>query len=373
MRILVDYRPAVRARTGVGEYMHEIVRAYTARFADPVSVFTSSWKDRPAPGLAGELRARVVDRRVPVRVLNDLWHRWEWPPVEWLAGPADVVHAAHPLLIPARRAAQVVTIHDLFFLTAPERTVREIRRDYPRLTRAHAQRADAIVTPSAYTKGLIERLDVPAERIHVCSLGAPAWRTLGREPNLPPGGCILFIGTLEPRKNLGVLLDAYERLLALDPSAPDLVFAGRAAADAEPWLQRLRRFPLAGRARHIGYIRDSEREGWYSRARALVLPSLDEGFGLPLLEAMAAGVPAVVSNQGALPEVAGGAAVLVDPTDAAAWTHALQQVLQDDARARTHAEAGLARAKDYTWERTATSLHAAYVDACARRAARAGS
>ncbi len=122
MRILVDYRPALRERTGVGEYIHQLVRAYAAGGQDEVAVLTSSWKDRPAPGLAAELNAQVIDRRVPVRVLNYAWHRLEWPPVEALAGGVDVVHAAHPLLIPARSAAQVITIHDLFFLSAPERT-----------------------------------------------------------------------------------------------------------------------------------------------------------------------------------------------------------------------------------------------------------
>src|SRR5499426_3052184 len=102
MQILVDYRPALRARTGVGEYIRQLVRAYTAAHRDQVTVFTSSWKDRPTPATAAELGVRVVDRRVPVALLNYLWHRLEWPPIESLAGRADVVHAAHPLLIPSR-------------------------------------------------------------------------------------------------------------------------------------------------------------------------------------------------------------------------------------------------------------------------------
>ena len=134
MRILVDYRAALRARTGVGEYIHELVRAYSAASpGDDVILFSSSWKDRPDPALAGALGARVVDRRIPVSVLNLLWHRASWPPVESLAGDCDVAHAAHPLLLPTARAAQVVTIHDLFFLSHPERTHAEIRRDYPAL------------------------------------------------------------------------------------------------------------------------------------------------------------------------------------------------------------------------------------------------
>src|SRR6058998_2053675 len=138
VRILVDYRPALRERTGAGEFVHELVRAYTripAAANDQVTVFTSSWKDRPAPHLLVELGSRVIDRRVPVRWLNYMWHRLEWPPIESLAG----------------------TIHDLFFLLEPERTRAEIRRDYPALAGDHARRADAIVTPSRHTAGLIQQ------------------------------------------------------------------------------------------------------------------------------------------------------------------------------------------------------------------------
>ena len=182
MQILVDYRPALRARTGVGEYMHEIIRAYTAAHDDDVAAFTSSWRDRPAADTADRLGARVVDRRVPVRVLNFLWHRLEWPPIEMLAGAVDVVHAAHPLMIPSRRAARVVTVHDLYFLDHPERTSGEIRRDYPLLTARNARAAEAVVTPSQYTKDLVvSRLGVPAERVYACPFGAPTWRTLGRQ------------------------------------------------------------------------------------------------------------------------------------------------------------------------------------------------
>src|SRR6185436_3307994 len=153
-------------------YMHEIIRAYTAAHTgDQVAAFTSSWRDRPRPDTGSDLGARMIDRRVPVRLLNFLWHRLEWPPVEALAGRFDVVHAAHPLMIPSRRAARVVTVHDLYFLDHRERTSThrrrsssegarssegaEILRDYPALTERHARTADAIITPSRYTKDLV--------------------------------------------------------------------------------------------------------------------------------------------------------------------------------------------------------------------------
>jgi glycosyltransferase involved in cell wall biosynthesis len=371
VRILVDYRPALRERTGVGEYVHELVRAYTAlpdAAGDEVCLFTSSWKDRPGAGVAQELRAAVVDRRVPVGLLNYLWHRLEWPPVELLAGPADVVHGQHPLLVPARDAAQVITIHDLFFLSAPERTRAEIRRDYGALAPSHARRADAIVVSSAYTAGLVkEKLGVAADRIYVCPAGAPRWTAQGRHRAGTEQSYVLFLGTLEPRKNVGVLLDAYVTLLERGVRIPPLVLAGRATPDASAWLERARRAPLAGHVEHRGYIANSDREALYARASLLVLPSLDEGFGLPVLEAMSAGVPVVASTRGSLPEVAGDAAVLVDAMDVAGFARAIERVVHDKAHAQDLSMRGLARAATFSWARTAAAARRAYADAIARR------
>ena len=373
MQILVDYRPALRARTGVGEYMHEIIRAYTAAHADDVAAFTSSWRDRPAPGTAERLGARIVDRRVPVRVLNFLWHRLEWPPVEALAGPIDVVHAAHPLMIPSRRAARVVTVHDLYFLDHPERTSAEIRRDYPALTARHARAAEAVVTPSRYTKDLVvARLGVSPDRVYACPFGAPAWRTLGRQPNTPSDGYFLFVGTLVPRKNVAILLDAYANVLAAMPDAPRLVIAGSETRDSDPWIQRVRTAPLSGRVEHVGYVAESEREKLYAGARALVMPSLDEGFGVPALEAMAGGVPVIASNRGALPEVVGGGGTLLDPQDVEGFARAMLRVARDHEWAAAQGAAGLARAAAFTWHGTAQRLREAYLDAFARRQARRG-
>ena len=371
MRILVDYRPALRERTGVGEYIHRLVRAYTAVHTDEeVLLFTSSWKDRPAPTVAADTGARVVDRRIPVRILNYLWHRREWPPAELLAGPVDVAHSPHPLLLPARRAAQVVTIHDLFFLGSARDTTAEIRRDYAALATSHAQRADAVITSTQYgRRQIVERLGVAPDRIYICPPGAPAWRTLGHAPNVPVNGCILFVGTLEPRKNVGALLDAYERLLAKRPATPPLVLAGGATAAAADWLARLERAPLAGHVTHLGYVPDARREELYRSARVLVLPSLDEGFGLPALEAMSAGVPVIVSSRGSLPEVVGGAGAEIDPSDVPALAEAIERAAVDQQWATEAAHAGLARARAFTWTESAHTLHRAYLDATVRRGA----
>ena len=175
MRILIDYRPALRQRTGVGHYVHGLATALAARppSDDSVTLFSSSWKDRLAP--AAVAGARQIDARVPVSVLNLAWHRLEWPPVEWLAGPADIVQSMHPLMIPGG-AARFVTIHDLYFLDRPDHASAEIRRDYPALAADHARRADGIIVNSEYTKGqVVERLHVAADKVTVCRPGRPEW------------------------------------------------------------------------------------------------------------------------------------------------------------------------------------------------------
>jgi glycosyltransferase involved in cell wall biosynthesis len=319
---------------------------------------------------------------VPVRLLNLAWHRLGWPPAETLTGGTyDVVHSPHPLLLPARAAAQVITIHDLNFLTHPERTRAEIRRDYPALARDHAHRADAVLVPSAYTAGEVERLlGVPRERMAICPPGAPDWTP---RPAAPKDGYVLFFSTLEPRKNVGGLLDAYERLLGsperlalqhpdgargFQPSVPELVLAGRATDEAKPWLDRISRPPLRGAVRHIGYVDANDRRALYEGARLLVQPSFDEGFGMPVLEAMSLGVPVVAANRGSLPEVLGDAGLLVDPDQPADIAHAIARVLDEDALAAACAEKGIARARAFRWDETAHRVYNTYRRAIERRA-----
>jgi glycosyltransferase involved in cell wall biosynthesis len=364
VRILLDYRPALRDRTGVGEYVHELTRALSqSGHDDEISVFSTSWKDRPVPGLAAALGGvRVIDRRLPVRGVMWTWHRFEWPPVEWLAGAVDVVHAQSPLLIPARRAAQVITIHDLDFLHHPERASAEMRRDFPRLVGDHARRADHVIVSSHYAaREVAAHLEIQGDKIAVCSPGAPEWaariatsRTAARAE-----APILFIGTIEERKNVRRLLEAYAVLRQRRADAPPLVLAGRVKDSV-------------GEAPHVtflGYVSEAQRQELYRQARMLVLPSLEEGFGLPVLEAMACGVPVVISNRGALPEVAGDAATPLDPTDVAAIAEAMERLL-DPVAAQDAINRGLAQSARYSWAAAAAAAREAYRAAVAARARR---
>ena len=378
MRLLIDYRPALRERTGVGEFVHELAKALSNggrdRATPTVTLFTSSWKDRPAAALAVEMpAAQIADVKIPVRGLVWAWNRLEWPPVEWLAGAHDVVHSQSPLLIPSTRAARVVTVHDLDFLRNPEQMSAEIRRDYPALARAHAARADAVMVSSQYAAGEVRReLQLQPSRVHVCPPGRPHWSDdvwRRRQTRGGHGMHILFMGTLSLRKNVGTLLEAYARLRARVPQAPPLVLAGHRTPASARWEARCEQPPLKGHVTITGYVDTEQRMGLYADAVMLVLPSYEEGFGLPVLEAMACGVPVIVSSRGSLPEVAGRAASPIDPDDAEGFMTAMQTLL-DPAAAAAAADRGRTEASRYSWDACAAAALTAYaaaMDVHARR------
>jgi glycosyltransferase involved in cell wall biosynthesis len=371
VRIFVDYRPALRERTGAGEYVHEVARALvaTAPLAESVTLFSASWKDRLDPAvLPGAL---TTDHRVPVRVLNFAWHRLEWPTIEKLTGQTfDIAQSFHPLLAPSSEAARLVTIHDLDFLDHPERSRAEIRRDYPALAASHAARADHVLVSSHHTAHEVAtRLGVAPDRITVARPGAPNWP---RRTDEPAVGCILFLGTIEPRKNLGLLLDAYERLLADWPAAPPLVLAGGSTAESAPVMRRTQLAPLAGRVETPGYVNDHDRVELYRRALVFVMPSHMEGFGITVLEAMTCGVPVIAAPRGGLPEAAGTAARFIDPDDAPALARALQEVLENRTLRDQMREDGWRQAATFTWPAAAASVREAWARALEARGRRRG-
>ena len=358
MNFGLDLRPSLSRPTGVGTYVLGLLyRLPRLAPDDTFHYFSASFRQR-YPRRDWPSNVRLVDRRLPVHALNLAWNRLGWPPLDRLVGaPLDLVHSPHPLLIPARKARRIVTVPDLFFLKHPEMTAAEIRRDYVDLVRDHVKRADGIICISEYTAAETRRLlDVPSEKIAVTPLGVdPIFRetpspsqvetTLSRL-RLPRGG-ILYLGSDEKRKNLVALVMTYLNLAARRPDVPPLVLAG----PGSNWAQGGHR--IGPQIRATGYLPREDVRALMAASAMLVLPSLEEGFGLPVVEAMAAGLPVVCSGGSALEEVAGDAATLVDPSDPGALGQAIEHLLDDPDEAERHRQKGRARSQRFDWQDTA--------------------
>jgi glycosyltransferase involved in cell wall biosynthesis len=358
MRIAIDVRASLSRPTGVGAYVLALARRLPALAPDERFVlFSASLRER-YPHRQWPPNVELVDRRLPVRALNLAWHRLGWPPMESLAGaPIDVVHSPTPMLVPSRQARKVVTVHDLFFLKNPEMTGAEIRRDYVPLVRDHVRRADAVICVSRFTAGEARRLlELPEENLEVVPNGVdPAYR----EPAPPeaveelltqrrlPRGAILYVGSEEKRKNLVNLAMAYMSLDSRGRRLPPLLLVGPGSS----WAQG--GSGVGPQIRATGYLTTWEIRLLMAACRMLVLPSLEEGFGLPVAEAMAAGLPVVCSRGSALEEVAGDAACLVNPTDRDSIGRGIARLLDEPEYASDLVARGLEQSQRFDWDEAA--------------------
>jgi glycosyltransferase involved in cell wall biosynthesis len=285
-------------------------------------------------------------------------------PVLGSAMRLDVIHSPSQLMPMARGTARhLLTVHDLTQLSLPECHTR-LRRSWAfrRAIRASVGKADLIVVPSEHVRSDLRRtFGVPADRVHTIPEGVSAEFTPAAANDSGPGMAslgiegpyVLFVGTLEPRKDLDLLLDAYGRLIESGDTDEQLVIAGKPGWGYRKLLTRAARPELRGRVQITGFVDQGLLPALYARASAFVYPSREEGFGLPPLEAMASGVPTVATDTSALAENLNGAAELVPVGDTAALAAALQQVLRDGptrARLRTR---GLQRAARFRWDTTA--------------------
>ena len=342
MRIGLDATPLLGARTGIGRYTASLLDALAELALDELvaTAFTSRGRLTGLPD-GVEVRARPV----PARGLQEAWARSALPPVEWLTGRLDVFHATNFVLPPARRAGGVVTVHDLAFLRMTE-TVSAASARYRDLVPRSVRRARVVVTPSEAVADQVREAYAPTVPVVAVPHGVDAaWS--GPHPAPPPGlpaEYVLFVGTLEPRKDLRTLLAAHR------------LVAGRAAARAG----RAARLGRAGRRPRLRHARASSAttplRAVVAGARALVLPSRDEGFGLPVLEALAAGTPVLASDLPVLREVGGPHARYAAVGDPEAFADGLRALLE----APPDPAPGVAHAAAHTWRRSAERHRAAY-------------
>lgn len=294
---------------------------------------------------------------VPRPVLYESWHRLGLFPVQQVLGPVDLIWAA-AMVVPPASAPLVVSVHDLDFLQHPERLSARGRRFFPKAWQVTRERADLLVCHSQLVAGDIVDQGVEHGKVRVAPLGVDLVKVTAAQVAEVcerfglPAEFVLWVGTIEPRKNLRNLVAAMTQLADVP-----LVIAGPDgwAIDDVDLLE-----PLGSRAVRVGHVSEADLHALYSAASVFVLPSLAEGFGLPVLEAMAQGTPVVTSAGTATEEVAGGAALLVDPLDPEAIADGLRSVLGDDDLADGMRVAGAKRAAERTWAATAAGYAAAF-------------
>ena len=356
MRIGFDGTPLLGPKTGVGWYTHELIDA-VAKLSpgDDMVVFPISWRTARQLNLDPPHRPNVgVERKLaPARPLWAMWDHVPFPPVEWLVN-CDVFHATNFIAPPSRKVPTVVTVHDVGFVHHPNDVSAGVRR-MARLLPDILRRASAIITVSEFTKTEVSNwIPEVTDRIRVIPNGSHA-RAPGGDSGLAPGAPYgLMLGTLEPRKNVPLALDALRVLRRRGVDLRLVLTGGESKLVDMPGLMRERDLGPAEVVR-TGYLEDEQVSALLRQARLLVFPSLYEGFGMPLLEAMEAGVPVVAARAGATPETVGDAGVLVDPDDVEGFADAIERVAFDEElRARLIA-AGAVQAAKFTWAGAAAS------------------
>jgi len=337
--------------SGVGVYCARLIEALAA--AAPESDFVLCYRaNRFFRALAAPRPAANTKRRL-----------LEEPLVRWLPGRVPLFHGLNQRLPRCRFPCAATTFHDLFVISGNYST-REFRERFTRLARDAAARSDHIVAVSRHTASQLETLlGVESSRISVIHHGVDAVPAIDREDLAEfrrrrriVRPYLLHVGALQARKNISRLVEAFEEL---DPSLA-LVLAGSNGYGASEIHTRIAASAARSRIHLLGYVSAPTLSRLYRTATVLAFPSLDEGFGLPVLEAMSAGLPVVTSRRSALAEVAGEAAVLIEPTDTAALADALRRTVEDSALRRDLIQKGHARAAQFGWQQAASQTLALY-------------
>ncbi len=368
MAVCLDVSAAVHRRAGLGRYAESLARALVAAHPHRYTLFYN--RERGVEPLAGleHLPARTVALGYkPWRMLVWLGQLTRLGFDRFLPN-ADLFHATEHLLLPLRSIPTVLTVHDLIFRHLPAHH-KPLNRWYLNLTMPlYCRRATHVIAISEHTKrDLIAAYGLAPGRITVVyEAAAPRFRPQPPEAVAAararyglPDRYVLFVGTIEPRKNLSRLLAAFEVVRA-EGLTDGLVVAGRRGWLYGDFFARLEESSARDAVVFPGYVPDEDLPALYAGAQALVLPSVYEGFGLPVLEAMACGTPVAASNAASIPEVGGDAALYFDPLDVEAITVNLRSLLSDSDLQGEMRKRGVLRAAEFSWERAAAETEAVY-------------
>ncbi len=372
MHVAIDIQSVAGLRSGVGQFTYHLARTLPA--LDPqnrYTLFLFDFRRRLRDPALEAGPARLLKIRVPGLLVRTCWDLFRTPPVDAIVGEADLFHFPNYVSGPVARGKVVTSVYDVSFLRYPQcasaQTLRWLNRNLERTLK----RADGIVTISEFSKTeIVEVLGVPARKVIVVYPGvSEAFRRPAPEAEIArvrrryglPDSYLLAVGTLEPRKNLATLVRAFSIERAFFRSRRcGLVLAGARGWKTGPLFDEIGRLNLRGDVVATGYVDDRDLPALYQGAEMLVFPSLYEGFGMPLLEAMASGLPVVASDTSSHREVLGEAAVFVSPRDPESLARAVKELLLDQAQRRALAASGISRSALFTWETCARSMKEAY-------------
>jgi glycosyltransferase involved in cell wall biosynthesis len=356
--VAIDVGPTIGPTTGIGRFVTQLVDALS-RLDEPPAL------ERYVLSFRAALPSGVRRLPFPAGLTLRAWGRGDRPRGRRALGGADVVHGTN-YVVPPSGLPSIVTVHDCSFVTHPELVNATVRRFEPVLRRA-VRRGAWVHAPSAYVGDLAGAL-LGTDRVRVVPHGPPP--AVAVPAGLPPlvsldgRPYVLAVGTREPRKNLPRLVDAFG-LLDAEHADLALVLVGADGPDRANIDAAVERLPARamGRVLITDWVSEQQRVHLLQGAAVLAYPSLDEGFGFPLLEAMALGVPVVAADAGAIPEVAAGGALLVPPDDVTALATALARAVSDSELRAALIATGRGRVGAFSWDRTARALSALYGEA----------
>ena len=371
-RIAIDYTPAYEQGGGIGRYVRELTAALAVE--DPVTdyrLFVAGSKREQLPHPPGtnfDWRPTILTPRWLARI----WQRAQLPlPVEAFTGLVDLFHATDFVLPPTLpRTRSLLTVHDLSFIRVPDAASPSLRRYLEAVVPRSVERADHVLADSQATKDdLMEIYRTPADKISVLYSGVAgrfgrvtdemALKDVLDRHDLKDIRYVLSVGTVQPRKNYSRAIRA---LSTIRDQGIDLHYA---VAGGPGWLEdemyrSIRETGMEDRVHILGFVPDEDLPALYSGARALIAVSLYEGFGLPILEAMACGTPVITSNLSSLPEVAGDAGILVDPLDTEAISDAIVRTMTDADLRQKLVAASLEHVKRFSWASAVRQLKSIY-------------
>jgi glycosyltransferase involved in cell wall biosynthesis len=369
--IAIDYTPAYEQGGGIGRLVRDLITALAKIDTENrYKLFVSGVSPADVPTAPGTNFSWKPTRLSP-RWLARIWHRARIPlPVEVWTGKVDLFHATDFVLPPALSSTKtIVTVHDLSFVRVPDAASPRLYDFLSTVVPRSVHQADRVIADSEATRqDLLELYGLDESKVDVLLSGITQKykpvlfdMTIRKKYGIPDTPYLFSIGTIQPRKNYSRSIQALAHLRQQGYDLNFVIAGGKGWLEDEMY-QTIKKTGLREYVHLIGFADDEDLPALYSSAECTLFPSLYEGFGFPVLESMSCGTPVITSNVSSLPEVAGNAAILVNPYSVEAITAAVRRVLDDSILRQTLIERGFQQAKKFTWERSARQLRQIYTD-----------